>query len=159
MVIDRNLRAAALLICAGSAVLPLTGCPGSLDDPERFLQASCGGPGQPTCTSTNGPMLEPIQTDVLIPRCGFSGCHVQPNAQGDLDLASGGLRARVQSMTSSTALCRGQKMVVTGDPDASLLYNKLSGTPRCGVIMPLTGGIPQSEKDRIRLWIQTLPPR
>lgn len=51
--------------------------------------------------------------------------------------------------------CTGEgALIVPGDPDASLLVEKLTGAPRCGDAMPL-GGIPLRDEDlaAVRDWI------
>ena len=126
----------ALLIALSAAVaaLAFTGCPGHLDDPERFRMALCGMPGQPVCTtttSTMAPTTAEVQSAILVPKCGFGGCHAAQFPGGGLDLASPNLEARLVSVTSSTALCSGRVMVNPGAPNASLMWTKLSDPPPC----------------------------
>lgn len=146
-------RLAALAL----ALTPLlAACPGGLEDPERFVLTTCGGEGQPVCTTSTS-TIPPLIT-VFRPRCGIQGCHAQPNAQSDLDLFTGGVAERLISVTSTTDVCMGRTMVVPGDPAQSLIYTKMAGTPPCGIPMPPGTPLPQEEVEAVRLWIEALEP-
>lgn len=57
-----------------------------------------------------------------------------------------------------SALCEGWVRVVPGDPDASLLVDKLGATPACGVPMPVGSSLPSDQLACIEQWIEALPP-
>jgi hypothetical protein len=61
----------------------------------------------------------------------------------------------VTSKGASGSQCGGKTYVVAGQPDASLLYNKLaSATPPCGARMPASGTVlSATEIETVRAWI------
>jgi mono/diheme cytochrome c family protein len=75
--------------------------------------------------------------------CGL--CHGMATIGGGLMFkptdAMGTYTALVGSMAAGTSMgmCLGKTYVVAGNPDASLLYQKLQPTPPCGARMPATG--------------------
>jgi len=96
-----------------------------------------------------------IQRQILRPTCGVSGCHQGDEPMAGLDLASGELEKRIYARSASC----GRPIVVAGDPDRSLLFEKIStDTPSCGVRMP-NGGPPLGthQIECIRGWIASLP--
>ena len=91
---------------------------------------------------------------ILAPRCGMRGCHATENPQGALDLASPDVIGRLSGVESATSVCSGRKLLVPGDPDASLLYDKLFDQTVCGARMPLSPTpLPNAEINEIRAWI------
>jgi len=132
------------LCVACVALSVLTGCPGTLDDKERFLldadtpdaaagmggalsdAAGSAGAGSNACGD--------VAARIFSPSCGGTGCHGAIAAQQGLDLVSPGLATRVVGVP-------GKGCAVTladpQDPAGSLLYQKLSATPPCGAPMPL----------------------
>jgi hypothetical protein len=52
-----------------------------------------------------------------------------------------------------TGYCSGRKYVVSGDPNSSLIYLKITNPPPCGSKMPPGGSLSQSEIDTIKNWI------
>jgi hypothetical protein len=150
--VKRALRSGVVVIALVSSA-----CPGSLEDPERFIVRVCGGEGQPICTSTTSTEATPPPLDTVFrPRCGFPGCHAPP-VQGGLDLSAEEIEDRLVSVTSSSALCAGRVYVVPGEPTMSLLYLKMTGEP-CGSKMPLGGSVSPSELSEVREWIEGLEP-
>ncbi len=165
MRIERSIRAArsAMLVFGlfGGASL-LGGCPGSLEHKERFLVAagnagqssaaagggsglgSGGGDAVPTEAGAGagveadaGPDLGPcgdVVTRIFVPSCGGTGCHDATGPQQDLDLVSPGVAARVVGVRG---LGCNATLADPGNPEASLIYQKLSPTPPCGSPMPL----------------------
>jgi len=75
--------------------------------------------------------------------CGL--CHGMATIGGGLIFkptdAMGTYTALVGSMAGGTSMgmCLGKQYVVPGNPDGSLLYEKLQPTPPCGARMPATG--------------------
>ncbi len=141
-------RAAALALLG----LCLAACPGRLDRPERFLVDA----GAADAGSTDAG-LEEDAPSLLRRRCATAGCHPADRPQARLDLESPGLATRLRTATSSTSVCRDERLLVPGDPAASLLYDKLGAMPRCGARMPITPGpLEPAEIARVEAWIRAL---
>jgi len=78
------------------------------------------------------------------------GCH-GAGGNGGLDLRTGQSRAALVGVTSPTY---GAVRVVAGDPDASVLYDKLTGGGVYGQPMPPSGTpLPPAALETIRRWI------
>ncbi|HEY0468177.1 MAG TPA: hypothetical protein VGC79_28455 [Polyangiaceae bacterium] len=136
---------------AVSALLLLTGCPGTLDDKERFLvdagnagsaaSGSSGGDAAATGKagsdagpdSDAGPCGDVVER-IFVPSCGGTGCHGATGPQQDLDLVSAGVAARVVGVQGIGCA---STLADPANPEASLIYQKLSPTPPCGSPMPL----------------------
>jgi hypothetical protein len=88
---------------------------------------------------------------VLQPSCALGGCH-------DRATAAGGLPMRDMCQTRTALLGKGacgETNVVPGQPDSSLLVNKLdSKMPRCGSAMPPAGPLTASVLAAVRSWIE-----
>jgi hypothetical protein len=119
--------------------------------------AGCGsGSGDGMATGTSGPIqgLQPtlasIQSNVFTPIC--TGCHSGQSAPQGLDLSAGNSAAHLINVQSpqDPTLTR----VIPGDPDHSLLIQKLEGTQTVGQRMPRGGPfLDQSTINVIRQWI------
>jgi hypothetical protein len=93
---------------------------------------------------TGEPTFPSIYAEILSARCSGDGCH-DTGAPGGVDFRS----ATAAFETLSTR-------VVAGDPDTSLLYQRLDPALCTGdcKTMPLDRAVlPQAELDRIRQWI------
>jgi hypothetical protein len=134
----------------GSALLPLAmtalaaGCPGVLEDPDRFLDAG---------TSFACP---DIPGELFPKSCGGMICHEGDKAAGGLDLVAPNVEARL--IDKKARDCPGILLdpIV---PEASLIYTKLLPLPACGSPMPL--GRPAftlEERDCVRDWIAEQTP-
>jgi len=136
--------AASLVFCASL----LVACPGTLEDKQRFLvdAGSAGKTGSAGNGAAGGELPSEAGTDaglgacgdvverIFVPSCGGTGCHDSNGPQQNLDLVSPGLAARVVGVPGigcSTTLAD------PANPEASLIYQKLSPTPPCGSPMPL----------------------
>jgi hypothetical protein len=118
-------------------LLLLAGCPGNLEDPQRFEGAATDtGPAVPSCLTT-----------IFNGRCGTSVCHSGSAPGGDLDLLSPGVASRLINVTADHAqvdmdggtTCVSDKYVDTQNPAASWLLLKLNGGQgTCGLAMPET---------------------
>lgn len=122
------------------AAIPLmaTGCPGRLENPERFVDG--------------GPFECPDVVKELFPqRCGGSICHEGAMPAAGLDLVKPGVVDRL--VNKQAAYCKGI-LADPMDPEGSLLYLKMSPGPPCGSPMPL-GGEPLTEAELgcVRDWI------
>jgi len=156
----RAFRSAFSILLLVLAAPLLGGCPGSLEHKERFLLAA-GSAGQangagsasgmgggdsdaaaPADAGSDagpdaGPDLGPcgdVVTRIFVPSCGGTGCHGATAPQQDLDLVSPGVAARVVGVLG---LGCSATLADPSDPQASLIYQKLSPTPPCGSPMPL----------------------
>ncbi|MEI9942515.1 MAG: hypothetical protein WDO69_35320 [Pseudomonadota bacterium] len=143
------------------SALLLTACPGTLAHPEHFLLAvagasGAGGGGSAAASGGDaatpveagseagaeagaGPDLGPcgdVVTRIFIPSCGGTGCHGAVGPQQDLDLVSPGVASRVVGVPGTGTGCVSTLADPT-NPEASLIYQKLSPTPPCGSPMPL----------------------
>jgi hypothetical protein len=118
------------------------------------------GTGARAPTNTAAPPASPAATTfgqvyaVLTSQCGT--CHTQLD-DGDLDFSS---RATAYSQLVGHAAAgpdcagSGEVRVIAGEPDQSLLIQKLEGTSDCGARMPEgRPPLPQSTIDEIRAWI------
>lgn len=121
----------------------VVGCPGSLANPEDFIDG--------------GATLKNAET-VLAESCGTSTCHDQPRPpQHELDLLSPGVESRVVGVNPIGLGCESGVLVVAGDSDGSYLLDKVLNTPGiCGLQMPVVGLLSQSEIEILRDWIDGL---
>ena len=126
-----------------ASVASLTGCPGTLDNPERF-------------TGDDGTDCPDVPTVIFAQRCATPSCHMGAMAAANLDLTAGGLEARVAGQPG-TATCGSALLADPASPEDSLLYTKLEDVPSCGAKMPFGGSLDDIEKQCILDWIGTLP--
>jgi len=149
----RWLRATTFATSTALGALLLVACPGTLDDKERFLVAgnagksgtagSASGGGEDAgvppdgAGSDAGPNLGPcgdVVERIFEPSCGGTGCHGATGAQQGLDLVSPGIAERVVGVSGIGCSAT---LADPANPEASLIYQKLSPTPPCGSPMPL----------------------
>ena len=136
-------------------VLLLVGCPGSLEDPERFGLGDPppgdggggGGGGGDACGAAE---VQPI----FAAKCAGAGCHSAASAAAGLDLESEGIGPRL--LDGATG-CNDLLMINSADPGASYLTEKLYDSPTCGSKMPLIGGaLDDTELDCVESWVQAV---
>lgn len=120
----RLMVVAALAACSDDYILPAGGDP-------------------PVITGTDLCAVESI----FAARC--LACHDE-GALGDLDLATDPVAALVGVASSQDG---GVTLVVPGDPDASLLYQKVTGSQAVGGSMPPGNTLSADEAGVIRAWI------
>lgn len=117
---------------------------------EGAVGDGTGGPGGSGSACTTAEVRTLLQAS-----CGTAGCHGagSPAAELDLTVADPG-----STLTDAPAvLCNGAPLVVAGDPEASLLWEKVaSDTPACGSRMPLGSVLPAADIDCIASWITAL---
>jgi hypothetical protein len=151
MRIDRFRRFGRFLAGAAlsfAALGTLSGCPGTLDDKERFLvDAGIDNPD----AGTGGGECGDVPARIFVTSCGDTGCHGATAPQQELDLVSSGLDARIVGVQAKS--CSG----ILADPQSpagSVLYSKLLNQPKCGSQMPLARP-PLSDADRqcVLAWI------
>jgi hypothetical protein len=125
------------------ALASLTGCPGELAEPARFLENDCGD----------------VPAKLLAPRCGSSGCHGPIEPAGGLDLVSPELARRLVDQPAVGPSCsdQGETLAVPASPGDSLLVRKLAASPPCGSPMPLgQAAFDADEVSCVRRWIGSL---
>ena len=125
------------------SVLLIAGCPGSLSNPEDFI---------------DGGSTEKDAKTILADSCGTMGCHdASPQAQAGLDLISPDVESRVVDVNAVGLGCDSGMLVVAGDPDGSYLLDKALDLPTiCGLQMPLVGSLLPDEIQILRQWITDL---
>lgn len=134
---------AAGLVMLGAAFCFL-GCPGELENPERFLD---GGIPQ-SCPDITG--------DLFVHRCAGSICHEGKEAAAGLDLVSPDVESRLVDVKGRD--CPGL-LVDPVLPETSLLYQKLLPTPDCGSPMPIgKPALSGFELECMREWIASRMP-
>jgi hypothetical protein len=132
----------------GLAASTTSGCPGELENPERFLTGAGGGTACPD-----------VESDIFMTKCSEqAGCHSADDMQGMLDLASPDVASRIAGV-EGTSNCSNLVLADPGDPGASLLITKLGDNPPCGAQMPFGGGekLTQAEIDCVEQYIADLP--
>jgi hypothetical protein len=137
------------------------GCPGTLDEaPSDYLSAIGGHDANATdaasseaatgaeTSSSDAPGCPDVES-TLHANCGFAGCHASSMSAAGLDLASPGILGRLSGQKASG----GGVLVQPGDPDHSVLYQKLLPTPPYGSRMPLGGALDDATIACVRAWV------
>jgi hypothetical protein len=129
--VERRRPPCVAVLCAsfGALATLCAACPGSLDDPGRFLDGASGCPDVPTA--------------IFAVRCTDSGCHTARDKAQNLDLQSPDVAARLLGVpaTGGAGL-----LVDPMSPEQSVLYAKLSPSPPYGARMP-SGKEPLDDAD------------
>jgi hypothetical protein len=96
-----------------------------------------------------------VYGEILLKRCSDAICHGAGGA-GELDMSTRDKAyAALVGVAAAGPKCKtsGLTRVVQADPDASLLYQKLTSPRTCGDAMPLGGTLDANELARIEAWI------
>jgi hypothetical protein len=129
----------------------LSGCGG--DD----AAANGGGAGMHADHDAGSLAFSDLYSDIFSKRCADMACHGGGGGgAGKLDMTSrDAAYASLVEVTAAGPECKtsGKKRVVKGAPDASLLYEKISGTPSCGQRMPIGSTLDADSIARIEAWI------
>jgi hypothetical protein len=141
-------RSASRWAIACSALLAI-GCAGALSDPQRFAYLDGGGgDGGPLSQGDGG--CDPAPT-VFIPSCATGACHSAQAQQGNLDLQSTGMPARLVGKRASG----GPGYIIDHQqPLQSVILTKVSANPPFNFQMPL--GAPPLAADEvacIQMWV------
>ncbi len=97
------------------------------------------------------PTLLSIQENIFTPKCVNQGCH--PGGGAPMSLASG--RAFNNLVNVQFSGFPPLRRVKAGDPDESVLYLKVIGSPLTGDRMPLRlQRLSNDELEAIRIWIE-----
>src|SRR5262249_11183603 len=118
------------VLLASALSLVCLACPGTLQDPERFVHDA----------ATDGPTVDPeagaaaggcpdVPTQVFAARCGVAGCHSATGPSNGLDLASPNVADRI---TGACAHGGAGYLVDPTNPSASVIYKKLMNPPPFG---------------------------
>ncbi|MFL5320088.1 MAG: hypothetical protein ACJ790_10575 [Myxococcaceae bacterium] len=137
------MRHLAPIFCTLS--IAMLGCPGSLENPERFLDGGtdAGSSGGYVCPSAN---LK-VKTALINVKCGNAGCHDANTQSGGLDLASANAPERLVNIPS--AGCAGKTLVTA---DGGFLIEKIHPSPQCGVQMPSGSSLSATEQQCLVEW-------
>lgn len=129
----------ASIVFALVSALAAAGCPGSLSNPEAFLDG--------------GTTTKDAET-VFEESCGTAGCHDDVTSASGLDLLSPGVETRVVDVNATGLGCESQILVVAGDPNSSYLLDKVLGAIGiCDSRMPFLSILPDSDVEVLRQWI------
>lgn len=111
--------------------------------------------GEPDAQTPAGSCSDEAEIEELFAsRCAGGPCHSGTGGGAGLDLVSPGLAERLVGEPSSQQACGDQILVVAGDPDASLLVDKLEPSPSCGSRMPRNQTpLTEEEITCVRDWI------
>ena len=138
----------------GSGLAYGSGTPGT-----RFYVLGLEAPGPtPTPTATPTPSRQPtftaVYSEIIVAR-GCTGCHGTLGALAMNSKAEA--YAQLVNVPAAGAPCvaTGMLRVAPGNPDASLLVDKVSkAQPVCGDVMPPSGVLTAPEIEQLRAWIQ-----
>jgi len=123
----------------------LSGCAGSLQDPERF---DAGTPNGFVCPTLH----VPVKAELLAQKCA-AGCHSATVQMSGLDLQSPGAASRLVDV--STVECPPRKRVLTAD--GGVLEEMISqSSPSCGTAMPPGSRLTNSEIACVVEWTRNL---
>ena len=135
--------------CLSLVLLSLAGCPGRLEDPDRFVGNNPGDGSVTSCTIG----VSNVEGQLLRARCATANCHDRAVHAGGLDMASPGLVDR--QLNAQAMGCPGRVLVVPGAGEGYLL-DKLR-TPQCGARMPLgSQAFTASEILCVQSWMMSL---
>jgi hypothetical protein len=125
---------------AGLVLLGVAGCPGSLENPDRFAGVSC------TLTID-------VERDIFQAKCSGGTCHgAGAMPAGNLDLESPDVLSRLVGVSGQG--CNGRALIQTEAPDGSAILDRLAEEPECGLRMPLgSDPLPPEEVDCVRAYV------
>lgn len=138
------------LVALAGAIL--IGCPGSLEDPERFAGAggSVTGNGAPPKNLSDCP---DVPSAILAASCTNPGCHNSQDRMQGLDLQAPDVGTRLHGKSAS----EGAGLLVDPDvPARSVLYTKVTSRPPFGARMPLTGPLDDDQVACVLAWITSI---
>lgn len=134
------------LLCAALSVV-LWGCPGNLEDPDRFLT---GSTDSGTLQGFECPSAQlKVKEALIVRKCGNSGCHDQATSAGGLDLKTENLPVRMIDIPSTCP----DKPLLSAD-GGGFFFEKLQPSPSCGgARMPLAAPpLTETEETCLREW-------
>ncbi len=118
----------------------VAGCPGSLENPDRFAGVGCE-------------LNIDVERDVLQAKCDGQDCHNSgPAPAAGLDLVSPDVLRRLIDVPGRA--CDGRALIQSEAPDGSQLLDRIQEMPECGLRMPLGGDVlPAEEANCVRAWV------
>ncbi|MEM9190446.1 MAG: hypothetical protein AAGF12_14770 [Myxococcota bacterium] len=147
------------LVSIVALIAPLAvGCPGSLDDPERFEAGARPDGSGMDATPSEGGMDAMTGCDiqaVMDTSCATTGCHNAMTMAASLDLSAAGDGSSYvgQAAAATGGSCADMgELIVAGQPDMGLMITKLEDTPTCGNRMPLVGSLSSEDRACIEEW-------
>ena len=146
-------RLAQLMVITAGLVtggLAMGGCPGSLENPERFTGG--GGPG-------GAGACPDIEAELFPQKCtDGTNCHTADFEAAGLDLETPGIGDRIVGAPATATGCMGMPMADPSDPTGSIIYNVLTDES-CSTFGQMPFGadpLSQAEIDCVEEWITTL---
>jgi len=135
-------------------LLLLTACTGepSGDTADTADTADTGTPGTVPDVTT----FADLQRQILVPRCGSSGCHNEATAAGNLILeGDDAYRTLTEDpCDNEEAEAAGLLRVFPGEPQESFVYLKMTEPDGMGDVMPPWGSLMPSEVTEVARWIE-----
>jgi hypothetical protein len=120
-----------------------------------------GGGGGSGATSANAATFSEVFNLLQCRQCGL--CHggaaglsfTTSKSEAYETLVGSDLMGKPAGTATEGGMCAGQKRVVPGMPEQSLLFVKIAGTQKCGTIMPPSPApaLNAGEVERVRSWI------
>ena len=95
--------------------------------------------------------LSILQQEIFTPSCAQAGCHSGAAPQANLDLTDG--NSYFSLVNADSTLVPGQKLVVPGDPAASMLFQSVQGTAPFQRMPYLQQPLPPADIEAIAAWI------
>ncbi len=146
----KSARALVVLVFAAA----LGACSTGDDDASDLGAGAAGAAGAAGGAGGAGATLEPkfsvVQEKVFQVSCAFGSCH-GANGAGGLTLEAG--KSYAQLVGVDSVVNSGQKRVVAGDPEGSLLYKCLLGPSGNVEQMPKGAPLDQARIDVVKQWI------
>ena len=135
-------------LAMGVSIL-LFGCPGTLDDPERFATPFKA----PADAATDGATAAcpDVPQAVFAANCTQALCHNPTDIAGQLDLASPAVGSRLRGRN---AWGGSGVLVDPVAPEQSVIYLKLTPTPPFGARMPNIIGLDPSVVACVGAWVE-----
>jgi hypothetical protein len=139
LVYHRGRMRLMLLGAAVALLVPLAGCPGDLENPERFMMAT-----PPDCDAP---------TEVFAMRCAIAGCHGTGAPIYQIDAPD----FPASYIDVPTTGCSEYKYIDSASPEDSFIFRKVSmDDPGCATSrMPADGTAPLSDEEIecVRGWL------
>lgn len=133
------------LVAVGLSSLLAAGCPGDLQNPDRFPATPL-----PDCAGNID-----VVADIFERRCGTDSCHAGDEPAAELNLLDGNAFENLLSVPSTE--CEGRLRVDPDDVINSFLLDKLRGqefiAPNCGDPMPFLSRLNGNEIACVERWI------
>lgn len=133
----------------------LAGCPASDSSAPDSGPSGIGGSGGSGATFTSiYEMLFPRVTNAHCDMCHGLPAFDASNGNWSTGMDKASTYKALMGKTSTSSMCMNRPFVVPGQPDMSLLLQKVKPNPPCGLRMP-NGGAPLSDGqiEMIRSWI------